>query len=278
MVSRFIQDEHLRQAFSFHSLLVGGNPFATSSIYALIHALERQWGVWFPRGGTGALVRGLVRLFEDLGGTHRAERAGGARSRPRATRATGVRLEDGALFAADAVASQRRRGAHLRQACWATIRAARRRASALAQEALLECRCSCIYFGLDSTITSSCATTRCCFGPRYRELIAEIFNGDDAGRRLLALPARALRHRPVAGAARLRQPLRAGAGAAPGQRADRLGGRRAALPRPHLRLPGGALHAGPAQPTWSPAASSRRSISATSSTRTSARRSRSSRS
>ena len=41
MVARFVQDEHLRQAFSFHSLLVGGNPFATSSIYTLIHALER---------------------------------------------------------------------------------------------------------------------------------------------------------------------------------------------------------------------------------------------
>ena len=57
------------RSFSFHSLLVGGNPFATSSIYALIHALERQWGVWFPRGGTGALVQGMVRLFEDLGGS-----------------------------------------------------------------------------------------------------------------------------------------------------------------------------------------------------------------
>ena len=64
MVSSFIEDEHLRQAFSFHSLLVGGNPFSTSSIYTLIHALEREWGVWFPRGGTGALVR----LFEDIGG------------------------------------------------------------------------------------------------------------------------------------------------------------------------------------------------------------------
>lgn len=42
-VAGYIQDEHLRQAFSFHSLLVGGNPFATSSIYALIHALERRW-------------------------------------------------------------------------------------------------------------------------------------------------------------------------------------------------------------------------------------------
>lgn len=67
-VARFIQDEHLRQAFSFHSLLVGGNPFETSSIYTLIHYLERKWGVFFPRGGTGALVSALVRLFGELGG------------------------------------------------------------------------------------------------------------------------------------------------------------------------------------------------------------------
>jgi phytoene desaturase len=67
-VSRFVQDEHLRQALSFHSLLVGGNPFETSAIYTLIHYLERNWGVFFPRGGTGALVQGLVRLFEELGG------------------------------------------------------------------------------------------------------------------------------------------------------------------------------------------------------------------
>ncbi|OYX90676.1 MAG: phytoene dehydrogenase, partial [Caulobacter sp. 35-67-4] len=51
-VSSFVKDEHVRQALSFHSLLVGGSPFATSSIYALIHALERRGGVWFPRGGT----------------------------------------------------------------------------------------------------------------------------------------------------------------------------------------------------------------------------------
>lgn len=67
-VARFIQDERLRQAFSFHSLLVGGNPFDTSSIYTLIHYLERNWGVFFPRGGTGALVAALVRLFQELGG------------------------------------------------------------------------------------------------------------------------------------------------------------------------------------------------------------------
>jgi phytoene desaturase len=67
-VSRFVRDEHLRQAFSFHPLLVGGNPMETSAIYTLIHWIERKWGVFFPRGGTGSLVAGLVRLFKDLGG------------------------------------------------------------------------------------------------------------------------------------------------------------------------------------------------------------------
>lgn len=67
-VSRFIRNDRLRQAFSFHSLLVGGNPLETSAIYTLIHWIEREWGVFFPRGGTGALVQGLVKLFLELGG------------------------------------------------------------------------------------------------------------------------------------------------------------------------------------------------------------------
>ncbi|MEL6362661.1 MAG: phytoene desaturase [Pseudomonadota bacterium] len=74
-LSDYIKDKHLREAFSFHTLLVGGDPFKTSAIYSLIHALERKWGVWFPRGGTGALVRGMGRLFEDLGGTIKIDTA-----------------------------------------------------------------------------------------------------------------------------------------------------------------------------------------------------------
>jgi phytoene desaturase len=70
-VSRFIKHEQLRQAFSFHPLLVGGNPTETSAIYTLIHWIERQWGVFFPRGGTGALVEALVALFQRLGGEMR---------------------------------------------------------------------------------------------------------------------------------------------------------------------------------------------------------------
>jgi phytoene desaturase len=68
-VAKFIKDPELRQTFSFHSLLVGGNPFRTSSIYTLIHFLERKWGVTFPRGGTGALVAGMMNLFKEKGGT-----------------------------------------------------------------------------------------------------------------------------------------------------------------------------------------------------------------
>jgi len=68
IVSSFVKDEHLRQALSFHTLLVGGNPMTTSAIYALIHKLERDGGVWFAKGGTSKLVAGLVTHFERLGG------------------------------------------------------------------------------------------------------------------------------------------------------------------------------------------------------------------
>jgi phytoene desaturase len=71
VVSGFVRNEKLRQALSFHSLLVGGNPTTTSAIYALIHKLERDGGVWFALGGTNALVAGMVRHFERLGGTLR---------------------------------------------------------------------------------------------------------------------------------------------------------------------------------------------------------------
>jgi phytoene desaturase len=66
LVSRYIRDERLRQVFSFESLLVGGNPFRTTSIYLLIHTLERRWGVHFAMGGTGSIVQGLVRLLAEM--------------------------------------------------------------------------------------------------------------------------------------------------------------------------------------------------------------------
>ena len=67
LVSKYIKDEKLRQAFSFEPLLVGGNPFKITSIYLLIHWLERKWGVHFAKGGTGALVQGMVKALEKHG-------------------------------------------------------------------------------------------------------------------------------------------------------------------------------------------------------------------
>ncbi len=67
-ISHYMKDDKTRQAMSFNSLLIGGNPFEISSVYTLIHPLEKKFGVHFPKGGTHALVRALVKLFEDIGG------------------------------------------------------------------------------------------------------------------------------------------------------------------------------------------------------------------
>jgi len=71
IVSSFVENEKLREALSFHTLLVGGNPFKTSALYALIHKLEKDGGVWFAKGGTNRLVQAMVAHFERIGGTLR---------------------------------------------------------------------------------------------------------------------------------------------------------------------------------------------------------------
>lgn len=99
-VAQFIENEFLRRCFSFHPLLIGGNPFDASSIYAMIHYLEREWGVHYAMGGTGALVAALAQLIEELGGrlhtnsevTEIVVENG---------RAKGVRLADGTVHWAD---------------------------------------------------------------------------------------------------------------------------------------------------------------------------------
>ncbi|MFT7579901.1 MAG: phytoene desaturase [Myxococcota bacterium] len=63
----FIKDERLLQALTFEPLLVGGNPFTVSSIYLLIHWVEREWGVHFAMGGTTSLVKSLCTLMAEEG-------------------------------------------------------------------------------------------------------------------------------------------------------------------------------------------------------------------
>jgi phytoene desaturase len=174
-VARFVEDEHVRQALSFHSLLVGGNPFDTSAIYTLIHYLERKWGVFFPRGGTGALVRALVRLFEELGGELRLsapverieveEHAGGVTHRV-TTPASAREPFDCVVSNADLHHTYARLYAGVPEA-----RATQRRLERLEWSMSL----FVLYFGTDRTYDIPHHTV--VFGPRYRELLDEIFGG-----------------------------------------------------------------------------------------------------
>ena len=103
-VSQFIDNEFLRRCFTFHPLLIGGNPFDSSSIYAMIHYLEREWGIHYVMGGTGALVNALVQLIEELGGRFHFN-AEVAEIIVDGRRATGIRLADGTTHRADHVIS-----------------------------------------------------------------------------------------------------------------------------------------------------------------------------
>lgn len=103
-VAGFIQDDFLRQAFSYYPMLAGGNPLDTPSIYTLNYYLEREWGVYAALGGTGAIVAGLSRLFEELGGKLRLNTEV-SEILVEGRKATGVRLGDGSIRRADLIVS-----------------------------------------------------------------------------------------------------------------------------------------------------------------------------
>src|SRR5690606_34910320 len=175
-ISSYIKDEHLRQAFSFHSLLVGGNPFDTSSIYTLIHYLERNWGVFFPRGGTGALVNALVQVFTELGGELRL-------SDP----VRSIRLEREGSRTLHRIASTRHEAeafelvvsnADLHHT-YATLYAENRDAEHMTRKLeRLEWSMGLfvLYFGTHK-VYKDVAHHTVVFGPRYEELLKDIFDG-----------------------------------------------------------------------------------------------------
>jgi phytoene desaturase len=105
LVASHIKDPALRQVFSFHPLLIGGNPFQSSSIYSMIHYLERKWGVHFAMGGTGALMEGLLRLFAEMGGQLRLNSRVTEITINDSGAATGVKLADGRAIEAKVVVS-----------------------------------------------------------------------------------------------------------------------------------------------------------------------------
>jgi phytoene desaturase len=102
--SSYIKDPFLRKVFSFHPLLVGGNPFDTPSIFSLITQFERNWGVHYAIGGTGAIVNAFGRLFDELGGkTYLNTEVKEILVEGR--KVTGIRIEDGSICKADVIIS-----------------------------------------------------------------------------------------------------------------------------------------------------------------------------
>ena len=108
--SKYFTSPKLRQVFSFETLLVGGNPLKVPAIYAMIHFVEKTWGIHYVKGGTGALVQGLIKKFEELGGRVRYESEvariiteKGGMFKKTATR--GVELRDGTVLESDIVCS-----------------------------------------------------------------------------------------------------------------------------------------------------------------------------
>jgi len=188
-VSRFIRDERLRTVFSFHPLLVGGNPFSTTSIYALIAYLERKWGVHFPMGGTGALVGGLVDLITSVGGTIRYG-ATVNRILTEGDRATGVSLDSGEMMPADIVVSNADAAWTYQQLLPPANRT--RWTDRRLERARYSMGLFVWYFGTDRTYPDVAHHT-ILLGPRYRELLRDIFD-----RKHLADDFSLYLHRPTA--------------------------------------------------------------------------------
>ena len=170
-VSSFIKDERLRTIFSFHPLLIGGNPFTATSIYCLICFLERRWGVHFAMGGTGKLVTGLAGLIEGQGGVIRT-RAGVAEIEVADGRATGVHLASGETIAADIVVSNADSAATYRDLLPASAR--KRWSDKRIDKARYSMGLFVWYFGTGRRYENVAHHT-ILLGPRYRGLLNDIF-------------------------------------------------------------------------------------------------------
>jgi len=178
-VSSYIKDDFLRQVFSFHPLLVGGNPFDTTSIYTLIHYLEREWGVHYAIGGTGAIVEALGKLFGELGG--KIHLSNGVRQiLVEGRKTTGIITDDGETHLADAVVSNADVAFTYRNLIPAEFRhkyTDRKLAGMKYSMSLFV-----IYFGTDRRYNDSgLAHHNIILSRRYKDLLDDIFN-----RRVLA--------------------------------------------------------------------------------------------
>ncbi len=172
IVSSFVKSEKLREALSFHTLLVGGNPMTTSAIYALIHKLERDGGVWFARGGTNRLVAALVTQFERLGGVLRLDDPVTS-IETLGDRATGVTTASGWSGQADAVAANSDI-MHTYRDLLATSRSGQRTKASLERKKYSP-SLFVVHFGIKGT-WPGIPHHMILFGPRYKGLLSDIYD------------------------------------------------------------------------------------------------------
>lgn len=174
IVNSYIKDERLRQIFSFHPLFLGGNPFQSSAMYTMIHRLEQEMGVWFALGGTGALVQGFVRLLEDQGGKIRYGCEVDQILMDEATgRARGVRLVSGEEIAADVVVCNAEIGNAYMKLVPSQYR--KRNSDRRVKGFKYSMGVFVLYFGTNRKYETM-AHHEIIMGPRYKELLSDIFN------------------------------------------------------------------------------------------------------
>jgi phytoene desaturase len=171
LASRHVKHPRLRVLLTFQSLLVGGNPFTTTSVYCLIAHLERQWGVHFAMGGTGSLVSGLVRLIEGQGGRVLCGQRVSEITVENGA-ANGVRMEGGQVLAAQAVVSNADSAFTYRKLLPAHHR--RHWTDARIERSSSSMSLFVWYFGTRRQYTDVAHHT-IVLGPRYRELLTDIF-------------------------------------------------------------------------------------------------------
>lgn len=173
IVNSCFQDARLRQVFSFHPLFLGGNPFQSSAMYAMIHRLEMEMGVWFAMGGTGALVRAFAELFKDIGGKLRLNvEVSEILMDPATSKARGVKLSDGEEILADAVVCN----SDLANSYMKLVPSRYRKRNT--DRRITNFRYSMslfvMYFGTDKKY-DGIAHHEILMGPRYKELLSDIF-------------------------------------------------------------------------------------------------------
>jgi len=189
LVAKHVKNERLRQVLSFHPLLVGGNPFSTTSIYTLIAFLERQWGVHFPIGGTGVLVAGLASLITGQGGVLRTN-AEVKRIVLEGRVARGVELTSGERIDADIVISNADSAWTYRHLVDGAVR--KRWTDRRIERSRFSMGLFVWYFGTKRTYPDVAHHT-ILLGPRYEGLLDDIFE-----KKILADDFSLYLHRPTA--------------------------------------------------------------------------------